>query len=590
MKFFHSLGGRIFAIFIAATLPLTILLLSLNLYAMGVVREQVSISSSDLLGVYTEQIENKAMEMTNYLSRIALENDDIARLGMLSDDNNAYMVTRERVLTQLKSELNLHVGLHALFIYDEHKNSLGLVSGADAFQDSYDAAREYLESFKAGKGAENMQWNLMKRGGNCYLVNIFDGKMGVYVGALMDVQTILEPLKDLKIGETGHVLVYSEEGNFYTSKDIGVETLFYEQAKEKVNESAYARVKNGSTGYICVKSELPELDFSLLTFIEEETVLMQLPTFQILLYVILAIVFALYLLFFRVSDRAILRPTRQMIKNLEKQSGNALKPIGEDYSIKELNELSGTVNQFIQEIDTLKMTVLEEKVKVQQAEMKHLQSQINPHFYINTLNMIYNLVAMNEKDTAQRLVLHLGNYLQFIMRNNRTEVTLAQELEHIENYLKIQIIRFPEEISYSFDISEELREMMIPPLCVQPFVENSVIHGMDKKGKQFNIKIEGRISEEEGQKTARIRIMDNGCGMTQETMEVLNHVDEADDAFVEQHIGVWNVLRRLKIAFGDRAKVIFSENTPGGTIVELLIPPENVEKESIQEREQTDDE
>lgn len=572
MKFVHSLGGRIFGIFVAATLPLTILLLILNFYAMRVVREQVSISTSDLLGVYADQIENTAMEMTSYLSRMALESEDIAQMGMLSDDTNAYLVTKERVLNRLNSDLNLYVGVDALFIYDKEKKDIGLVSGAPSYQNAYNTAWEYLQVFEAENGAQNMQWNLMKRDRRYYLVNVFDGRMGVYVGALMDVQVILEPLNSINLGETGHVLLYSDEGNFYMSKDIGVEVLFYEEAKAQLSDTDYDVVKNGSTRFLCIKSELEELNFSLLTFIEEDGVLMQLPTFQIFLYVILVIIFVLFAVLLAVSERTIIRPTRKMIESLEQQDSEAPKPIGEDYSIRELNELSGTVNQFIQEIDTLKTTVLEEKVRAQQAEMKHLQSQINPHFYINTLNMIYSLVAMDDKFTAQKLVLHLGNYLKFMMRNNRTEVTLSEELGHIENYLEIQIVRFPEEISYSFEISEELREMMLPPLSVQPFVENCVIHAMDKKGEAFHIRIEGRIAEEGGQKLAEISILDNGRGIPPETMETLNHVDEADDSFVDRHIGVWNVLRRLKIEFGDRAKVIFSENSPKGTAVTLQLP------------------
>jgi two-component system sensor histidine kinase YesM len=105
----------------------------------------------------------------------------------------------------------------------------------------------------------------------------------------------------------------------------------------------------------------------------------------------------------------------------------------------------------------LKINVYEEMMKAQEAEFKHLQAQINPHFYLNSLNVIYSLSSLGENRLVERMTEHLADYFRFITRAHRDSITVEEELEHIRNYLEIQSLRFPEKLAYRIDLPEELR-------------------------------------------------------------------------------------------------------------------------------------
>ena len=143
------------------------------------------------------------------------------------------------------------------------------------------------------------------------------------------------------------------------------------------------------------------------------------------------------------------------------------------------------------------------------AELQALQAQINPHFLFNAINTIVSLVR-TEPDNARTLLIHLGNYFRNNMQINKEMITILEELEHIEAYLVIEKARFGDKLNIIYDIPEKL-DIIIPPLLIQPIVENAVKHGIFPKEGHGTIKLEIKIEDE----YMHVTVEDDGVGISE---------------------------------------------------------------------------
>nr|WP_273388444.1 sensor histidine kinase [Cohnella zeiphila] len=320
----------------------------------------------------------------------------------------------------------------------------------------------------------------------------------------------------------------------------------------------------------------------MVAIVPEETLLKQLFYFQWAIYLIpvLGVIVILFYSFF--LKRTLLRPMQALISGMRRIKYGDLGVRLAEESTFEFAFLADTFNGMAGQINRLKIDVYEEMLKKQEAEFKHLQAQINPHFYLNSLNIIYSLSALRKNDLVEKMTEHLADYFRFITRAHREFITLAEEIGHVANYLEIQKLRFPDKLAFRIDLPERYAGCAIPPLVVQSFVENAVIHGMPEGESLFVISIAVSASTDGGE-GCEIAIADNGCGLAPEKLKALQ--DDGDglaagqgDGRGEQGaggLGIWNVRRRLGLVYGNRAGVRFFAGEPCGTVVRVRIPVEH---------------
>jgi len=202
----------------------------------------------------------------------------------------------------------------------------------------------------------------------------------------------------------------------------------------------------------------------------------------------------------------------------------------------------------------------------QQAELRALQSQINPHFLFNALNTISALCLTNP-DKAREMILVLANYFRQTLSINEPFVTLKQELDNIDNYLTLIEARFEDAIHVTRQLPDDLIRLKLPPLILQPIVENAIRHGgvaVDDR------RVDIHISQDD--KHANIRISDQGHGFPQ---EVLNRLNDPNDL---SYTGLFNVYKRLKSIYGKQCIFTIDSSEKGSTVsisVALASPPES---------------
>ncbi|WP_022819791.1 histidine kinase [Fusobacterium russii] len=180
---------------------------------------------------------------------------------------------------------------------------------------------------------------------------------------------------------------------------------------------------------------------------------------------------------------------------------------------------------------------------VKYSELKALQSQINPHFLFNALNTLASYIR-TKPEKARDFIIDLSNYLRYNLNNGLSNVELIKELQQINSYLRIEKARFGEKLNIIYEIDDDIYNIKIPSLIIQPLVENSVKHGLLKKREGGFIKI---VIKKCG-KNLNITIEDNGVGIEKSIIDSL-------DKEINENIGLKNVHQRLKLLYGEGLKI-----------------------------------
>jgi two-component system, LytTR family, sensor kinase len=191
------------------------------------------------------------------------------------------------------------------------------------------------------------------------------------------------------------------------------------------------------------------------------------------------------------------------------------------------------------------------------AKISALASQINPHFLFNTLTSISSLIR-SQPETARMVVHRLSTLLRRRLRDPNHFVSLREELEAIDEYLDIEVIRFGPQLRVQKEIDQRALDVAVPSMILQPLVENCIKHGLSRKvgGGTVTIRVE-RLSD-----AARVEVSDDGLGMSDERLET---------AF-NDGIGLSNVSERLRVIYGARSTLRLLSQIGRGTTVRFEIP------------------
>jgi two-component system sensor histidine kinase YesM len=231
--------------------------------------------------------------------------------------------------------------------------------------------------------------------------------------------------------------------------------------------------------------------------------------------------------------------------------------------------VNDTFNSLIDEIKSLKIAAYEEKIEKQKAKLQHLLFQIRPHFFLNALKNLYGMAEQQQYEIIQIMILGLSNHFRYMFNDNFNLVTLSEELYHIKNYLEIQELSTAYSTDCKINVDEQLLEMTLPPISIKTFIENSMQHGV-QQDKNLKITIKAVLLKTEDGDFADITVSDNGPGFDEVTLTRLNFVNEENA--IKGHIGLDNIRQRIRLIYGSRGHVVFSNNTNGGAVSELLIP------------------
>jgi len=210
----------------------------------------------------------------------------------------------------------------------------------------------------------------------------------------------------------------------------------------------------------------------------------------------------------------------------------------------------------------IEMKLEEQEKLLLEARLDALQSQINPHFLFNTLNSISSLVRF-DPDLARELIIKLSKILRRLLGKHDEFVQLREEIEFIDDYLDIEVVRFGrEKLRVYKHLDPETLEVVIPSMLLQPLVENSIKHGLAPKVDGGSITIRSRIQDGK----LVVQVEDDGVGLNAPPIPAANKTGSG------RGIGMINVAERLQVLYGDEGSLVVSSPGSQGTLVVVELP------------------
>lgn len=244
----------------------------------------------------------------------------------------------------------------------------------------------------------------------------------------------------------------------------------------------------------------------------------------------------------------------------------------------EVGQVAACFNQMVTDIRELinKNYIL--VLKERESELAILQAQINPHFLYNALDSIYWQATGEGDEATAESIYELAQLFRLVLGQGKRRVTVEMEMALLERYLEIQKLRFQKQLEYHIDTEPAARHEMIPKLILEPFVENSVIHGMQNGEAEFMLTVTARMDGE----YLEFLIRDTGVGMNEAQLRSIWEKDQ-DKAFTGQKIGrygIRNVKERLELEYGEKALLKIESCVGEGTLITIRIPALRPEEDS----------
>ena len=264
-------------------------------------------------------------------------------------------------------------------------------------------------------------------------------------------------------------------------------------------------------------------------------------------------------------SRLIGKPLRGLASAMESFESDAdhftYRPVG---GTREVLELSDSFEHMVLRIQELMTTVREEEVNLRKTELKALQAQINPHFLYNTLDSIAWMCEQGHNADAVKMVHALARLFRISISRGHELIPIAKELEHAESYLQIQMYRYKNQFTYTFDVDPDCLGYYCNKITLQPIIENSINHGLDLMVDEGRIDVRVRFDGDD----IVFSVQDNGVGMSPEQLEAIMQHGPTD----RTGIGIKNVNDRLKIYFGRSYGLSITSEPDVGTCVEIRMP------------------
>lgn len=587
-----SIYVKLIISFLAVLLPVYILGLVMNNYAENNVREKIDDSMQSRVDFYIRQLDNEF----NRIARMQEEfvNDRDVRLlasdgGMYSDFDwrNAILGVRDTLITLRNS--NAYVKKASIY--------LPLVDRMITSSNAYEPMPE--KEYEALKTASQRLTNpfiyyedrlfLSYPYSNLALIN---GREPLFlVGTEIAGEEISKVLDSLMIDGNGGAMLVDQDLNWVlhgtgTSQQMSASLLAYLDEIQADQQSAFPvqsregklhfqTVKlSGESFWVYVESS-PDLGYSLLMYMPEAEMLGSLKQYRIWFWSLsvislLVIVFFSYWIFLQIHQplRRLIRAFRKMESGMvhEEVSYNRSDEFG--YLYKQFNHTAATIKELVHE-------VYEQKYRANLAELRQLQSQINPHFLYNNFFILYRMAKNEENDNIARFASYLGTYFQFITRTHKGKIQLREEVLFARTYVEIQSFSFEGRVEAVVEeLPADYADWEVPKLILQPVIENAYQHGLR------NTISGGRLDVyfQSGEAGLKIFIEDNGEEMPEDAYAKLQRKLCGSGWDDVETTGLVNVHRRLVLEYGSEAGVEFLYRPGGGNQVVLSIPATNQKK------------
>lgn len=413
---------------------------------------------------------------------------------------------------------------------------------------------------------------------------IMDEDTNEFLGVIMidlNFNLIDDMLNNLSLGDKGYMFIIDEQGEIiYHPK--------HELIYSGIRNEAINLIQNSKDGFVSTVEDNRKKNYIVSTskysgwkvvgavYEDEinpyESVTKQIYTLMVCLSLALAILISI------IISRNFLYPIKDLRDAMSRFKHGDLDTVVAVKQENEFGELADSFNDMTKRIKNLVITNKQAEHAKRKFELKSLQDQINPHFLYNTLDSIVWMAEAEMNQEVVEMTDSLAKLFRISINRGSEFVTIAQELEHIESYLKIQKLRYGYKLNYNIQADLSLLHCRIIKIIIQPIVENAIYHGIKKLATPGMIS----INVKDINNNITIIISDNGVGMESEVVKKLLDSNVHSSAS-KGGIGVNNVDQRIKLYYGKKYGVTIESVVFEGTTVTLSIPKEYTKEEENEE-------
>lgn len=551
----------VFRFFMQLTLILAILfsvLLLSNIYSLEAVRSQFLSNSRHTLGIYVENIRSRLSLYSKDLTEVFENNIDAAmEYAYLSGGDRYYREVQ--LLEAIQAKVANSDSSDGLFI-KLPEGATPLVQFKNRFQPE---DRLYLvdflqqHAFLPGSARAADEWTAIEIQGAHYLFRYITYE-NVSFGVFVKADSLLS-MANREGRESGSYMLSTREGKVLAATNLSDKALTIPDLKER-----YKR------GYLFVSEPIAE--FGIITdMTAKPSLLSGLKLIQWAFISLAAISLVVIPWVLKFLTRDILRPVLELVKAAkEVEKGRSDFPAPSAHYSMEFMKLFHSFDSMVREITDLKIHTYEEKIERSRTELKYLQMQIRPHFFLNAISTINSLTYQSKNAEIRMLIQLLSRHLRYMFRVGLALVPLEEEMKHVENYVRMQELRYPDQIFYITDIDAGTAQIPLPQFMIQTFVENIFKHALTY-GEMLSIFIRVSIETIKEQPFLGITIEDNGGGFPPDVLEAVacSHMEPMESS---GHVGIANIRRTLQLLYKREDLLKLSNAEPLGAKVEMLIP------------------
>lgn len=561
---FKSTIVRIISAIILLVLPVNILTLFLSAKAIESSKNQSISGAQYILDMAETNIEDTLYRLDRKLISLRLSDTDFIVLATAADklelpQNTTARGVRIATATKTLQLINADYPLVDLvYVYFPEMETM-LVQGHPGV--SVTNSRQFLEDMVTGPDTTVTKGTVftLDQTGMLFTMNSWGN---TDFGCLVNLENLLDKINVTQ--DKGHQF-------FFVNKNYDIMTSAGQKLLSKKNYT-FADLQN-DRNYEVLTTKIGDSDLVLVEVLDWNN-LQNLPVaMQIVQILSLVLAFTVVPILIWYMYKQVIRPIHKLTHAIDVvNSGNLDYQISIEKESREFEQINQNFNEMLTQVKNLKIDVYEQELDKKNIKMRYLSQQIQPHFILNALNIIYSYEP-DEYPLIQKMVLCISKYFRYIIKTNAEFVMLSQEMDHIKNYFEIQNARYPGLFFSIVEYEEDLATALIPPLIVQSFAENAIKHSLKIGNKISIFVITDKMTDDNGQTMMRIRLADTGEGISDEILKKIERFKQTEKHQEGLGIGIENSIERLKYLYDNKGyiKIWRDENYPG-TTVEIVLP------------------
>ncbi|WP_160692192.1 sensor histidine kinase [Clostridium sp. C2-6-12] len=572
----------IFMYSILIIIPLTILFTYTYTKMSTMIEENITASTEQAFDQSYSFITYKLDRIFNSSNALVIDNN---LTSILRKDPNNYPISEQvgdlfnlrDILSSYQNNIdinNINVYVNDKFIYSNESRNIFSMKKLDGSKWLDKIKKERNRFFWCPPSYLNSnQTEFLSLGKTVISPDDFSDSIGYIVINFKksDLEDILKKINSIDgsisciVNSNGDLIAASNYNNYDVYKSL------VSQIKPSNNTRLTEFDYNNNTFFI-QSSYIDKTDWQIVNIVPYSTVSSQINTQRIILIIIVLIFGGASLWAGFYFFNAINKRLSKVIKGMREVHTDTLDNFIENDSDDELGELINNYNYMIAKMSVLVDDQYKLGKAVKNAELKALQSQINPHFLYNTLDMINWMAYKNMNSEISSAVKKLAKFYKLSLNKGKDIISINDEINHVSLYTEIQNMRYSNRITLELDVDDFIKNCKIPKITLQPIVENAILHGILAKGDvEGKIIITGTIDEN----AIYLRVSDDGIGIKESELPFIlsaKKVKSNSTSSKGSGYGIRNINERIKLYYGDDFGLSFASTYEKGTTVTIKIP------------------